>query len=189
MGTFTVVYDANVLYPSLLRDLLIRLARPGLFRARWSTEIIDELIRTLTRERPDIPTDKLTRLVDCLNRSVADCLVTGHESLVHALELPDPDDRHVLAAAIRCHAQAIVTCNLKDFPAEALSPFAVEAQHPDTFLAHLFDLAEHDVLRAVRELRGALDNPPLSPRELLSAFERHQLARTVARLEAMADLL
>ena len=73
--------------------------------------------------------------------AVADCLVTGHEPLIDGLALPDPDDRHVLAAAIRCHAQVIVTHNLRDFPASALAPFGLEAQPPDLFVGHLVDLA------------------------------------------------
>ncbi len=76
-----------------------------------------------------------------MNDAVRDCLVTGYEDLIASLSLPDPDDRHVLAAAIRADADVIVTYNLKDFPAETLAPFDIEAQHPDDFLVSLLDQA------------------------------------------------
>lgn len=108
--TFTVLYDANVLYPNVLRDVLIRLAQTGLVHARWTDRILDETFRNLTADRPDIPTATLAKLRELMNRAVPDCLVTGYEALIPALTLPDEDDRHVLAAAIRCSAQVIVTC-------------------------------------------------------------------------------
>jgi predicted nucleic acid-binding protein len=111
--TFTVVYDANVLYPNTLRDLLIRIAQSGTVQAKWTNAILDEMGRAL---RPDIPDEKLERLRELMNRAVRDCLVAGYEPLIEGLKLPDPDDRHVLAAAIKAGAQVIVTRNLKDFP-------------------------------------------------------------------------
>ena len=99
--TFTVLYDANVLYPNLLRDVLIRLAQTGLVHARWTDQILDETFRNLAADRPDIPADTLARLRELMNRAVPDCLVTGYETLIPALTLPDEDDRHVLAAAWR----------------------------------------------------------------------------------------
>lgn len=110
---FIVVYDANVLYPNALRDLLIRISQAGLVQARWTNEILDEMLRALARNRADIPPDKLDRLRQLMNGAVRDCLVCGYESLVAGLKLPDPADRHVLAAAIKAGAQVIVTANLK----------------------------------------------------------------------------
>jgi predicted nucleic acid-binding protein len=111
--TFTVVYDANVLYPNTLRDLLIRIAQSGTVQAKWTNAILDEMLAALRRSRPDIPAEKLERLRDLMNKAVRDCLVTGHEPLIEGLKLPDPEDRHVLAAAIKAGAQVIVTRNLK----------------------------------------------------------------------------
>lgn len=99
--TFTVLYDANVLYPNVLRDVLIRLAQTGLVHARWTDRILDETFENLAEDRPDIPAATLTKLRELMNRAVPDCLVTGYEALIPALTLPDEDDRHVLAAAIR----------------------------------------------------------------------------------------
>jgi hypothetical protein len=100
-SAFTAVYDACVLYPAPLRDLLLRLGASGLFRARWTDCINEEWRRSLQQNRPDIPEARLQRLVELVNASVPDCLVTRYEKLAASLDLPDPDDRHVLGAAIR----------------------------------------------------------------------------------------
>ena len=128
---FVVVYDACVLYPAPLRDLLLRLAANGLVRARWTEQILDECFRNILINRPDLNEASLQRTRDLMNRAIPDVLVTGFEGLIAGLDLPDLDDRHVLAAAIRSGAQVIVTANLDDFPTEKLSPYAIEAQHPD----------------------------------------------------------
>ena len=124
-----------------------------------------------------------------MDRSVPDCLVTGFEDLAESLVLPDPDDRHVLAAAIRSQAGVIVTYNLKDFPESILDANGIEAQHPDEFVTHLFDLAPGSVCHSVRCQRLALKNPPLSTAELLDIFLGLGLATTVAHLATMKDLL
>ncbi|MCD2157974.1 PIN domain-containing protein [Rhodococcus cerastii] len=127
--TFAVLYDANVLYPNVLRDVLIRFAQTGLVHARWTDRILDETFRNLGQDRPDIPSVKPDKLRELMNAAVPDCLVTGYEKLISALALPDVDDRHVLAAAIRAGAQVIVTANLRDFPDSELEQFGVEAKH------------------------------------------------------------
>ena len=114
----TAVYDANVLYPAPLRDLFIRLAQAGLVRAKWTDTIHDEWTRNVLKNNPMLSSERLTRTRSLMNEAVRDCLVSGYEVLIDSLSLPDPDDRHVLAAAIRAGAQVIVTYNLKDFPAE-----------------------------------------------------------------------
>lgn len=130
MATFTALYDACVLYPAPLRDLLMQLALTDLFRARWTDQIHDEWIRNVLENRPDLKPEQLERTRELMNAHVRDSLVTGYESLIENLELPDPDDRHVLAAAIRTRASVIVTFNLTDFPAEVLEPLGIESQHP-----------------------------------------------------------
>lgn len=137
---FVALYDANVLYPSTLRDILIRVAQAGLVQAKWTERILDELFRSLQANRPDLDPEKLHRTRKLMNRAVRDCLVTRYEPLVPAVDLPDPDDRHVLAAAIRAKAQVIVTANLKDFPHENLAPWDIQATHPDAFLEAQVDL-------------------------------------------------
>jgi predicted nucleic acid-binding protein len=185
---FVVIYDACVLYPAPLRDLLLRLALTGLFAARWTSEIHHEWTRNVLARRPELA-DKLRRTVELMNSAVPDAVVTGHEPLINALTLPDPDDRHVLAAAIRAGAQLIVTFNLKDFPSAQLSPFGVESVHPDTFITQQFDLHEGRIVSAARDHRRSLRSPPKSTVEYLDALAAQGLVVTVARLRRFADVL
>ncbi len=75
--------------------------------------------------------------------------MVGYEALIPSLKLPDPDNRHVLAAIV-AGVDVFVTCNLKDFPAEVLDRYEIEAQHPDEFLRHLIDLAPVALVDAVQ---------------------------------------
>lgn len=125
MARFTAFYDANVLYPSELRNLLMHLALTGLFRAAWSNGVHEEWIVALLRNRPDLTREKLERTRMLMDQHAMDALVTGYEDLIPVLHLPDPDDRHVLAAAIRGRADVIVTINIRDFPADVLAPFGI----------------------------------------------------------------
>jgi hypothetical protein len=131
----------------------------------------------------------LPRTVELMNCAVPDALVTGHESLVENLALPDADDRHVLAAAIRAGAQLIVTLNLKDFPEAQLAPFGVEAVHPDHFIAQQFDLREGRLLSAVSTHRRSLRAPPKSPDEYLDTLAAQGLVVTVERLRQFSELI
>jgi len=189
MANFTAIYDACVLYPAPLRDFLLRLAMTELFRARWTDHIHDEWIGGVLRNRKDITAEQLERTRRLMNQAVPDCLVTGYEELIDSLELPDPDDRHVLAAAIRCQAGVIVTFNVSDFPAHIIGRYGIEAQHPDEFIGHLLDLDPGAVCNVARLQRQALKNPPKSPEEFLDTLLRQGLAGTVAQLEDMIELL
>ncbi len=184
---FTVLYDANVLHPPGLRDLLIRLGQTGLFRARWTGQILDEMIHSIRRRRPDLDEQRLARTRELMCEAVPNCLVTGYESLIDGLTLPDPDDRHVLAAAIRCSSQVIVTSNLSDFPASALERFNIEAQSPDQFVLDLVDLAPGRVASVVQEQSSALRNPERTVEDLLDSLSDNGLPRAVAALRASLD--
>ena len=182
---FTVIYDACVLYPAPLRDLLIRLGTTGLFRARWTNQILDEVFRNIIANRPDLDEEKLARTRELMNKAVRDVLVENYEDLIDGLSLPDPDDRHVLAAAIRCDAQVIVTWNMKDFPAEKLTPYNVEAQDPDEFVLNVMDLKPTAVSQAIERQAASLKNPPCSTDDILDLLERQGLAQSVAMLRGI----
>jgi hypothetical protein len=119
-GSFSAFLDASVLYPVSLRNLLMGLTLSGLFQARWSADVHEEWIRAVRRDRPDIPIERLQSVRAAMDRHAGDCLVTGYEQLIGSFTLPDPNDRHVLAAAIVGGADVIVTRNLRDFPADVL---------------------------------------------------------------------
>jgi PIN domain-containing protein len=181
-----VLYDACVLYPAPLRDLLVRLALTDLFQARWTDRIHDEWVRNVLAKRPDISSASLARCRQLMDLHVADCLVSGYEALIPTLTLPDADDCHVLAAAIHSGAGLIVTFNLSDFPASILGQFLIEAVHPDEFVARLLDERPDCVLDAVRLQRAGLKNPPKTAAEYLAALEQCQLPEKAARLKPHA---
>jgi len=182
---FIVVLDACVLYPAPLRDLLIRLARTGLFRAKWTGLILDECFRSILQQRSDLDAKKLERTRELMQVAVPDCMVEGHESLIAGLALPDPDDRHVLAAGIRAGAQVIVTANLADFPEEALRPWDLEAQHPDEFVLNLIDLSPDLVCNAVRGQLAALRAPTQTLEQLLDTLAKVGLRQSVQQLHGL----
>lgn len=189
MANFTAVFDACVLYPVPLRDLLMSVAMTEQFRARWTNEIHDEWVRNVLKNREEIPEKKLRRTVEMMNEAVPDCLVENYEGYIDCLELPDPDDRHVLAAAIKCSADVIVTNNLKDFPNDVLSKYDIDAQSPDTFLSHLFDLNSPAFCNAVRQQRERLSDPSYSAEELLEIFYNQGLPLIVNKLKEVIDLI
>jgi len=183
---FIVVYDASVLFPAPVRDALIRVAEKGLVQAKWTDEINNEWIEALLRTRDDVERTKLERTRDLMNSATRDCLVTGYEELIPALTLPDPDDRHVLAAAIKAGAQAIVTENVKHFPKATLAGYGISAEQPDEFLVGLVDINEGLVAQGLREQWMALKNPPRTKAQFLDTLERRGLVQTVA---ALRDLI
>ena len=124
-----------------------------------------------------------------MDQAVPDCLVDGYEPLVEGLSLPDPGDRHVLAAAIRAGAQSIVTINLKDFPASSLAQYGIEAVHPDTFIEQQLDLHEGAVVAVAKRHRSALRNPPKSVDQYLETLAAQGLIVTADRLRKFADVL
>lgn len=189
MSQFTVVYDACVLYPAPLRSFLMYLALTDLYHARWSNDIHEEWMKNVAKDHADIPREKVEHIRDLMNLHVRDCLVRGYEPLIDALHLPDPDDRHVLAAAIRCGADTIVTFNLKDFPEDAHRPYGIEAQHPDEFLTCQLDLAPNLVCSAAKKQRSSLKKPPMSVEEYRSSLERQGLPQTVSSLREFAELI
>lgn len=179
---FTVLYDACVLHPAPLRDLLVRIANTRIVQARWSERILDECFRSILRRRPDLDADALARTRERMCHAVPDCIVTGYDHLEAGLDLPDPGDRHVLAAAIRTGAQAIVTFNLKDFPDHVLARYDIEPKHPDEFVLETIDLAPAAVARCVTQQAASCRTPPVSLPDLLATLRDGGLVRSVVRM-------
>jgi predicted nucleic acid-binding protein len=186
LNSFTAFLDACVLYPAPLRDLLMELAVADLFRAKWSTQVHEEWIEAVLAERADLTRERLQRTRTLMEAHVRDALVSGYEELIESLDLPDPDDRHVLAAAIRGRADLIVTANLKDFPADRLAKWGIEAQHPDEFLVNQFHLSPPAFLAAVRTVRLRLKSPPKSAEQYLDILRDQGLLGTVSEIAPYA---
>ncbi|MBM3695645.1 MAG: PIN domain-containing protein [Actinobacteria bacterium] len=165
---FSVVLDTCVLYPAHLRDTLLRLAERGLFRPLWSEDILDELRRNLIES--EIPAASVDRLLGEMRRAFPDAIVTGYAGLIGAM-VCDPRDRHVLAAAVRADAGAIVTFNTSDFPDNALDEYQVEIIHPDDFLLDELDLTSRSVLDELGDQAKANRREPRSLSSLLDALE------------------
>lgn len=189
MSHFAALLDANVLYPAPLRDILLQLAVSDLFRAKWTADIHREWIEALLEREPHRDRAALERTQDLMDNHTRDCLVTGYEPLIASLELPDPDDRHVLAAAIVGRCDVIVTQNLKDFPSEVLAPYGIEPQHPDTFLSNHLNLFPGPFCAAVRKVRARLKHPPYSTDQYLGTLTRLGLVVTVSELKQYAPLI
>jgi predicted nucleic acid-binding protein len=161
----------------------MELAVADLYRAKWSDAVQEEWIKSVLLNRSDLTREKLERTRDLMNAHVRDALVVDFEGLINVLDLPDPDDRHVLAAAIKGRADLIVAHNLRDFPAAAVEPWGIEAQHPDDFLTHQFHLTQPLFLQAVKTVRLRLKSPRKSVEDYLDTLRAQGLLATVNAIE------
>jgi predicted nucleic acid-binding protein len=186
---YAVVLDACVLYPSILRDVLLRLGLTGLYQPKWTATIQDEWKRNLRTNRPDIAEDQLARTQTLMNKALPDAMVSGFEPLISGITLPDSNDCHVVAAAIRCKAEVIVTMNLKDFPRNLMAEFEIEALHPDEFIMDLFDLNQALVLKAVNAQRASFRQPAMGVTVYLDSLLRQGLPMTVSALDKFRFLI
>jgi predicted nucleic acid-binding protein len=176
---YNVILDACVLYPAPVRDILLNFAEQEFYSPKWSELIQEEWIRNLLINRPDLSRRKLKRTTDAMNSAFPEALVNSFESLIESLELPDPDDRHVLAAAIQCSASAIVTFNIKDFSTEYLNQFNIELIDPDSFMCSMIELNEYAAMMAFNNQLNSLKNPPKTKDELLAILEKCGLPKAV----------
>lgn len=160
---FWAVLDACVLHPMSLADTLLWVAHAEVYQPLWSADILDELGRSVLRSRPEADID---RRIARMREAFPEAEVTGYEHLIEGLAA-DPDDRHVLAAAIVGKAQVVVTANLRHFPPEACEPYGVEAQHPDDFLVNALHIDSELVIGALARQAGAKRNPPITLDRLL----------------------
>ena len=179
---FVAVLDACVLYPVPIRDLLLSLASAGLYQPKWSALIQNEWSRNLLMNRSDLTAAQLQRTATMMNTAFPDADVEGYEVFISSLTLPDPNDRHVLAAALRSQADVIVTTNLKDFPVPYIRTFDVEVQHPDEFIGNLLDLNPAKALEAFRQQVARLKNPPITAAQVLDNLRKPSLPGTADRL-------
>jgi predicted nucleic acid-binding protein len=181
---FVVVYDASVLYPSTLRDLLLRIAQAELVQAKWTERILDEVFSALRRNRPDLEEGRLDRTRALMGTAVRDWKIGGYEPLIDSVSLPDVDDRHVLAAAIRARAQVIVTSNLKHFPVDVLRCWDIDPKSPDEFVRDQIHLDPSAVYAAVQRIADSWRLPPGTVDDVLDRLERSGLVQSVAALRA-----
>jgi predicted nucleic acid-binding protein len=182
---FSVVLDACVLYPAPVRDILLSLAAEGLFKPKWTQEIQNEWVKNLLKNRTDLNESSLDYTINAMNNAFPDANVTHYESLIPALILPDLNDRHVLACAIRSKADLITTFNLKDFPKHQLKHFDLDVQHPDELISNLVELNEINSCLAFSKMVDRLKNPTKSVDQVLENLRNLGLKTSVNKLEKL----
>lgn len=176
------VLDACVLYPPALRDLFMWLAASNVYQPRWTNEIHNEWMRNVLVNHPDLKPEQLERTRRLMDQVSEESLVTDYEKYIPDLSLPDPDDRHVLAAAIEARADVIVTFNLSDFPASVLKTYHVRAIHPDKYLLALIEDAPALFIMGIRDHRASLKRPPKEVDEYIETLKVNGLHALTARL-------
>lgn len=179
-----VILDACVLYPAPLRDFLLNLADLSLFVPKWSEKIQEEWITNLLKNRTDLHQSQLQRTKEFMDQAFPEANVKRFENVIETLNLPDQNDRHVLAAAIKSKSEFIVTYNLKDFPFVRLNPFKISSIHPDDFVCKLLDNNELKVSIAFSNQLNSLQNPPISKEELLETLKMLGLMRSTERMNS-----
>jgi predicted nucleic acid-binding protein len=167
----------------------VELAAMQLYRAKWTDQIHEEWIGSLLKNRTDLTREQLNRTRTLMNEHVPDCLITGYEALIPSIQCSDPDDRHVIAAAVKGRCSAIITYNLRHFPEQELERYDIEAQHPDEFINHQFGLDHASVLIAAQRCRARLKHPPLTASEYLRKLAEQELPKTVDELSNYETVL
>jgi hypothetical protein len=189
MSRAVIVLDACTLYPAALRDVLMRLGVHGLVLARWTEVIHDEWMAAVLRDRPDLTRGRLQRTRELMDQYAEGSLVAGYEWRIPGLELPDENDRHVLAAAIEAEADMILTWNLRDFPEAVLASHGLRVATPDELLAELMGTYQAEMIGILREARLSLKHPPLDAAEYLEILRVQGLGRTCGVLGRFLDKL
>ncbi len=172
MARYAVLLDACVLVPVALADTLLRTAERELYRPLWSGRILAEAADAVVEIHPDISPEQIKKRFADMEDAFEDARVDGWEDLEDTVTLPDPDDRHVVAAALRGRADAIVTANIRHYPVDILGPLNIEVIHPDDFLLDQLDLAPRIVLEVLREQAAHTRRPPLTPVDLITRLAK-----------------
>lgn len=179
---FTAVIDANVLFPIVIRDYLIWLSIHGLYTPKWSVKLLEEFNSIFEKKKKGLSTEQIKRQIQLMNTACPNALVEKYEGLLSSIELPDENDKHVVAAALKCNANVIVTYNLKDFPSDYLDSIGLAAVDPDTFIADMIDLSPDQCCDAFQEMVLAKNKPPYTETEYLIILKKNGLNQTAKEL-------
>lgn len=183
---FVAFLDACALVPVSLTDTLLGAAERGLFRPLWSQDVLDEAERAVKRVHPGVAPSRVERRFRVMRQAFPDSTVTGYEVMASGLELPDPNDRHVAAAAALGRADVLVTFNIRDFPAAAM-PGGVEVVHPDDFLLAQIDLYESECADVLRQQAAILLHPPVDVQDVLISLGRAGVPRFAHVMSQLFD--
>lgn len=189
MAALVAVYDACILHSEPLRDFMVQLSLSDAMRVHWSNQIHDEWQRSVRRRKPEIEQAKLDRVRALMDKANPGGLVEGYESFIDTLTLPDPNDRHVLAAAIKIKADYIVTTNMRHFPQTSLEPYGIIPLHPDDFVLCILSSYPEDVYKTAKFCRARRKNPPCTAEEYIKMLELQEMVNTAEMLRRAKDLL
>jgi len=181
------VYDACILYPFHLRNIVVQVAVNGLVDARWTDAIHDEWMRNLLADTPGLPAERLAATRQLMDIALPEATVAGYEKHIQAVSLPDPDDRHVAAAAIGAGASMIVTWNLRDFPVTEMKKHGLVRQSPDSFLANLYAQAPGMLISSLANARRNLNRSRVSTAGFVDILREQRLAKLAAQIEKHLD--
>lgn len=174
------VLDANVLFPTILREILMDCAQMGLFQPLWSARVLAEWRHAAARLGADqdrIAGAEIALLAD----RFPDAMMPDSGDRVIDLSFPDPADRHVVESALAGRAAQIVTANLRDFPRHLMAPLGIRAIHPDAFLLDLYHQHSRQVTTAIRDARdkAARMGGDMTVAEMLKRSRLPRLAKAV----------
>lgn len=189
MGKITAVLDANVLYGSFVRDVMLSLFAAEMYEARWTDQITQEWVKHLLANISDMTPEKVAKTVNAMNRISPDALVENYQRYIGQITIPDVDDRHVVAAAIACSAQKIVTWNLGDYPNKILKTFGVVAESPDIFVLKLLVEDYRSIIAVLKGMRLRFKAPPVSVDGFFEKMKKNNFTLTAEFLERYRELL
>lgn len=173
---FTAVLDTNVIYPVQVRDILFWFAYYNFYTPKWSKHIFDEWGEVMRRK--GVSEKEIVKRMTWPDIAFPDALVTNYQNLIDKIKLNDPNDRHVLAAAIKSNANLIVTNNLKHFPGQTLKTYGLHAISPDNFLVDLIDLNQKTAVEAFSKMVFNRKSPSMDKYDVLEALRRNGLTQT-----------
>ena len=184
------VLDSCVLYPVATTDGLMSLASSGLFSAKWTRLIEDEWIRAIERQRQDL-VGRLTLRRDAMRDAIVDWEIpeAAWSRISIDDQLPDPNDEHVITAAIAAGADVIVTANGNDFPSRIADPLGLEIMHPDPFILELCESDKDLWVATFASMRSRLRRPEMTPEDFVHRIERAGLPKTAQKLRGDLRLL
>jgi hypothetical protein len=177
------IFDACILYPFHLRNIVVQAAVDRLVEARWTDAIHGEWVRSLTTDLPAIPIERLQITRRLMNDALPVAMVNGYEEHIPKVILPDLDDRHVVAAAIAAKASLILTWNLRHFPENELKKFGLRRMNPDEFLSGLFDKAPDLVIGSLANARRNLSKTRVAASDFIAILNGQKLVQLSKRVE------
>jgi len=169
---FLALLDACVLHPMVLCDTLLRVSMSGLYLARWTPKITEEVSRSILRRRPDLDPDRMQRRIDAMNLAIPDAEINDSQTLTDALASVGMD-AHVVSAAITGRVHVIVTANVRDFTHPILAQHGIEVKTPDDFLVDMYWLDPAGVIAILRQQAAATSKPPLAVSDVLHRLGAH----------------